>query len=155
MRRQKRVVGDMVCIPLSEGRKAYALILPLADVFFDFIAVGDDTPSAEVIVTKPVLFQVPVMNYAVTKGIWKVIGHVDPPTHLLEAPKFFKQDHFTGAFSITTDGSDEVPATREECISLEKCSVWDPEHVVSRLEDHLAGRPNKWVELQRPKRVNS
>jgi hypothetical protein len=95
------------------------------------------------------------MNYAVTKGIWKVIGHVEPPPYLLIPPKFFIQSPMNGALFITTDGGDRTPATYEECLPLERCSVWDPEHVVSRLEDHLAGRPNRWYELQRPKRVNS
>lgn len=155
MKRQKRRVGDIVCIPLNGGHKAYALIMPLADVFFDFFTVGDDMPSVEEIVRKPVLFQIGVMNYAVTKGIWKVIGHVEPPPALLEPPRFFIQNEFTGALFTTTDGSDRTPATFEECAQLECCAVWDPEHVVSRLEDHFAGRSNRWVELLRPKRVNS
>lgn len=155
MKRQKRVVGDIVCIPLSEGRKAYALILPLADAFFDLVTVGDAIPSMEEIISRPVLFQIGVMRYAVTKGIWKVIGHVEPPPALLEPPKFFIQDDFTGALVITTDGGDRQPATFEECEHLESCAAWDPEHVVSRLEDHFAGRPNKWVELLRPQRIDT
>lgn len=155
MKRQKRRVGDIVCIPLSEGRNAYAIILPLADAFFDLVSKADQNPSPQDLVKRPILFRIPVMNYAVTKGLWQIIGHIDPPRSLLETPKFYKQDHFSGEFTITTDGGDEQPATLEECIPLEKCSVWDPEHVVSRLEDHFAGRPNKWYELQRPKRMNS
>ena len=155
MKRQKRRDGDIVCIPLSGGRKAYALILRLGDIFFDFAASEDDLPTVQDIIKKPVLFQIGVMDYAVTKGIWKVIGHVEPPPALLKPPTYFIQSSMNGALFVTTDGSDRRPATFEECLPLERCAAWDPEHVVSRLEDHFAGRPNKIVELLRPKRMNS
>jgi hypothetical protein len=38
------------------------------------------------------------------------------------------------------------PAKRKECVGLECCAVWDPEHVEDRLKDHFAGIPNKWVQ---------
>ncbi len=155
MKRQKRGVGDVLGVPLSENRMAFAIVLPIADIFFEFFPQRNRIPQIEEIIRKPILFQICVMDYAVTRGIWKIIGHVDPPPHLLEPPKFFKQDHFSGKLTITTDGSNEVPAGYEECIGLEKCAAWDPEHVVSRLEDYLAGRPNKWYELQRPKRITT
>ncbi len=153
MKRQRRRDGDVICIPLSDDRKAYAMILRAGDIFFDYFTRGDDLPPIKDIIRHPVLFQIGVVDYAVTKGIWKVIGHVEPPPELLVPPKYFIQSSMTGALFITTDGSDRQPATLEECKDLERCAAWDPEHVVSRLEDHFAGRPNKIVEIQRPRRI--
>lgn len=156
MKRQKRIVGDIVAIELSNNRFAYGIVLPEPLFgFFDIVSSGETSLLPEVIASRPILFRIDVQRYAITKGVWKVIGHVNPPPALLESPKFFIQSTMNGSLFITTDGNDRQPATFEECLPLERCAAWDPEHVVSRLEDHFAGRPNKIVELQRPKRVNS
>jgi len=42
-------------------------------------------------------------------------------------------------------------ASRAECEGLERCAVWEPEHVEDRLRDHFAGKPNVWVESLRLK----
>lgn len=154
MKKQRRVVGDIVAIELSNNRIAYGIVLqePIFG-FFDLISSGETKLLLEEIAHRPILFRIGVQRYAITKGIWKVVGHVTPPPALLEPPKFFIQSPMNGALFITKDGSDRQSATYEECINLECCAAWDPEHVVSRLEDHFAGRPNKWVELVRPTRV--
>jgi hypothetical protein len=38
------------------------------------------------------------------------------------------------------------PATKKECIGLEREAAWDPTHVEDRIRDYYAGRKNKWVE---------
>jgi hypothetical protein len=73
------------------------------------------------------------------------------PAELEVEPLFFKHDNISGEVSMTPGGGVERPATREECFGLERAAVWDPEHVVSRLDDHFAGRPNAWVDLMRLK----
>ncbi|MBZ4417073.1 immunity 26/phosphotriesterase HocA family protein [Myxococcus sp. RHSTA-1-4] len=148
-RRVRRRVGDIVAIPLSEGRLAFAWVLPEPLMaFFDFRA-REPAPPVEEIAGKPIAFSLWVMNHAVTSGLWPVLGRVTVPEELLRPPAFFKQDPLSGALSITHDGGDERPASREECLHLERAAVWEPGHVVDRLEDHFAGRPNKWVESLR------
>jgi hypothetical protein len=129
---------------------AQALMNPIY-AFFDLRAPDDATPPVETILQAPVLFRICVMKYAVTEGLWPVLGERAPTAEVMNPPWFFKQDPLSGALSISTDGGEGVPATPEQCQHMERASVWDPEHVVSRLEDHFAGRPNKWVELQRLK----
>ena len=153
MKKQRRKVGDIVSISLTDGKRCFAMILPIADAFFDILVDSNAEPIIEDIIRRPVLFQIPVMNYAVTKGIWTIVGHVEPPPSLLEPPKFFIQSSMNGLLFITTTGDDRIPASFDECVDLECCAVWDPEHVVSRLEDHFAGRPSKHVEILRPKRM--
>jgi hypothetical protein len=92
------------------------------------------------------------MNHAVTRGRWQVIGSVPLSQEERSVPiRFFKQDALTGDLTIYWEGPEpgevhEVPATREECMGLERAAVWEPEHVEDRLRDHFAGRPNKWLE---------
>ncbi len=92
-----------------------------------------------------VLFRLWVHKSAYTDGRWRKTGKAQVPSELGETVDRFMQDAITGNLSIYRDQS-EIPGRLEECLHLERAAVWDPEHVESRLEDHLAGRPNKWVE---------
>jgi hypothetical protein len=151
-KRVRRKVGDVVIITLADGRCAYALVLPEPLMaFFDYSSPCGTQVGAEAIVKEPVAFRIWVMNHAVTSGRWPVVGHVSAAGGLSECPEFFKQDPLNGSLSITRGGGLERAATFEECQHLECAAVWEPEHVVSRLEDHFAGRRNKWVDLLRPK----
>ncbi len=141
--RIRRRVGDVVEINLGEDGWAYAHVLeePLL-AFYDIRA--DQTPDIDDIVRAPVLFEVWVMNKAVTSGRWKVIGHSDWLDHVDPSPRFFKQDLISKRFSIYEDDMD-IEATKVECEGLERAAVWDPTHVEDRLRDHYLGRENKSV----------
>ncbi|MBI2893916.1 MAG: immunity 26/phosphotriesterase HocA family protein [Deltaproteobacteria bacterium] len=144
----KQAVGDVVRIPLAEGRHGYALALvPPLFAFFDCLG-GDELAPADVI-SRPVLFRLWVMDSAVTSGRWPIVGRVEPPPALLAAATFFKQNALNKRKLTIYVGGKESPATREQCVGLERAAVWDPAHVEDRLTDHHAGRPNKWVESLR------
>lgn len=154
MKRQRRKVGDIVAVALGDGTTAYGHVLfePLM-AFYSLTSVGDAPPSIDEVTASPVLFRICVMSNAVKSGLWPVVGNKEPLPEVAAHPKFFMQDSLSGALSITTDGSDEVPASFADCERLECAAVWDPEHVVERISDELAGRPNKWVKLMRPQPV--
>jgi hypothetical protein len=145
-------VGDVVSIPLGDNRVAFGWVLkePLL-AFFDYSCDTSAIPAVSEIINKPIAFRIDVMNHAVTRGRWPVIGHATVPDKLLQTPWFFKKDIISGELSITQTGAEEIPATYEQCKALERCAVWDPEHVEDRLRDHFAGRPNVWVESLRLK----
>jgi len=143
-KKQSRVRGDIVAVPLGDGRTAFALVLksPLF-AFFDLCETG--VPSMQEIAAAPIAFKILVVEYAVAKGIWPVIGHVEIE-NIDESPQFFKRDPITKLLFTTYTGEEEESATLDECIGLECAAVWAPHHVVDRLNDHFAGRPNKWVQ---------
>lgn len=91
------------------------------------------------------LFRVWVMKYALGKNGWKIIGQLPLTEEMKEEPWFFKRDAISGKLT-RYKYPDEIPATKHECKGLECAAVWDPCHIESRLSDHFAGRPNKWVE---------
>lgn len=91
------------------------------------------------------LFRLWVHKSAYTSGRWPKTDKGDVSPELSRPIDRFKQDLISGKLSIYGDHGD-TPAKLEECLQLERAAVWDPEHVESRLEDHLAGRTNKWVE---------
>ncbi len=149
-KRVRRTVGSVVAIALGDGTYAFGRVLrePLI-AFYDW--KNPETDDIEAIVSKPIAFTLWVMNHAVTRGTWPVIGQVPLTPDLLTEPLFFKKDPITKKLAIYRSSTGkEIPATRDECAKLECAAVWDPEHVVDRLRDHFSGRPNKWVEMMRP-----
>jgi hypothetical protein len=145
-------VGDILRIDLQDGRHAYAQVAtkPII-VFFD--GAFTDEPPAESLPNLPVAFRLGVYRYAVTKGLWPVVGNAPLTEENAREPVFFMQDAFSGRLSLyhSSFANYQRPATLAECEGLERVAVWEPEHVVDRLRDHFAGRPNKWVESLRIK----
>jgi len=86
------------------------------------------------------------MNHAVTRGRWKIVGHIPLEEALVVPRPHFIQDALKPeSFSIYERGAIR-PATKEECIGLEREAVWDPTHAEDRVRDHYLGRKNKWLE---------
>ena len=144
-KRQQRIVGAVVKIPLDEKHHTYGQILPEADVaVFDSRSVHDLSP-VEVIST-PVLFRVAVYNHAITKGRWPKIGSAPLRDEFQKpATKFIQDPLKPTEFSIYC-GGETRRASRAECKGLELAAVWEPEHVEDRIRDHYRGAPNKWVQ---------
>lgn len=147
--KQTRSRGDIVQIDLGNGYYGFGQVLesPLM-VFFNL--KREISPNIEEIVESEVSFIVWVMNYAIIDGIWPIIGRAEVTDKINERPPFYKQDRLSGKLSVTYTGAEEEPATYADVVNLECAAVWDPEHVVDRLNDYFEGRPNKWVESMRP-----
>jgi hypothetical protein len=139
--------GNVLAIQLESGRYAYGRVIELPLVAFYDLSSALCLPVTQVVAAR-IAFQVWVMKYAVGNKHWRVIGNVPLEPHLLEQPTFFKQDPINGKLSLYRQNV-ERPASLEECIGLERAAAWDPEHIESRLSDHFAGIPNKWVESLR------
>ena len=141
--------GDVVRLDLGDGSHTYGRVLVRP-----FLAVYDartDEPLAPAdIIARPVLFTVGVFDREV--GRWEVVGRVPLRPGELEVPDLFRQDIITGACKLVDLAGNTRPATIEECEGRERESVWFAEHLVERIRDHYAGRPNVWVEQQRVKR---
>ncbi|MDX2053373.1 MAG: immunity 26/phosphotriesterase HocA family protein [Polyangiaceae bacterium] len=154
-RRRKipRVAGELVAIPLADGeRVGFGLVLeePLM-AFFDLSAKRDSMPSVEEIIRSPVAFKIWVMNQPIVDGLWPVLGKADVPPDLAVAPWFFKQDAISGKITVGRTGAEELQPMPGQLDALERAAVWSASHVVDRLQDHFAGKPNKWVISMRPK----
>lgn len=149
-RKARRKVGDVVVVPLGDGTYGFGRVL--REPLMAFYALRTTAiPAVQDILLSPVAFIVGVMNYAVTQGIWQIIGNSPLDEKLSEEPLFFKKDLVSGVLSIYRDSTgEEMPATPEQCENLECAAVWEPNHVIDRLKDHFAGQQNKWVESMRP-----
>lgn len=134
---------------------ARSLVPPLFE-FFDQVGSPDADIVPEDVCGSNRLFVVPVMKYATSSGRWTRIGYCPQTEHeLARRHWFFKQDPISGALSRYAEDPRtgeifEEPLDIDDVGDLECAAVWDPEHVEDRLRDHLAGRPNEWVESMRP-----
>lgn len=149
-KRQRRRPGNFLAIPDGSGRWFFGRelregVVALYDLRSSLLLIPEQ------IVGSAILFKIPVMNYAITKNLWTVIGWLPLEPTLAKPVDFFMQDAMNGRFSIYREGGRIVPATRAEIEGLEREAAWEPEHVEDRLRDHYAGRPNKWFESLRPK----
>jgi hypothetical protein len=154
-KRTRRVAGQVVEIDLGNGFNAYGRVLeePLFAFYEEYRPNDLHTELAEILGWR-VAFRIWVMNYAITKGRWRVIGSRPLSSEELHKPEFFKQDPINGQLSIYDDNkapSYERPAIFAECEHLECAAVWDPTHVEDRLRDHIAGKPNRWTNSLRIK----
>lgn len=151
-KRVRRKVGDILLIDLGSGRHAYGQVADEPLVIF-FEGTFDEEIAIERIPSLPVAFRLWVSSHAITKGTWPVIGARPLLPENAEEPFFYKQDAISGRLSLyhsafaTTNY--ERPASLEECQHLECAAVWEPEHVVNRLNDHAAHQPNCWAESLR------
>lgn len=142
--KQRRIVGAVLKVPLDGQWHSYAWTLPEADFAFFDLRTKSDAPVEEV-VRNPIAFRVAVHKSAWVTGRWPRVGKASPPPAILAPVPTFIRDAIDGRFSIYLLGEIRR-ATREECLGLERCAVWDPEHIEDRLRDHFNGVPNKWVE---------
>ena len=145
-KKQKCKQGDIFQIDLGNGYFGFGQVLK--DPLFVFFKLrARQPPPIEQIAESGVAFAIDVMEYAITDGDWPIIGSADVSEEIDESPPFFKKDPISGALSITYTGEEEEPATLASIEGLECAAVWEPEHVVERLNDHFAGRPSRLVEL--------
>lgn len=150
--RARWTVGALVKIPLPDGAFAFGRLLEFPLIaFYDVRSSASDRVTVQSLASANIAFILWVMKYAVTKGHWPIVDRGPLEGSLWEPPLFFLEDAISGELFTTYGGGVEQPASFAEVEGLERAAVWDPEHVVDRLVDHFAGRPNKWVESMRPR----
>jgi Immunity protein 26 len=141
---QKYQVGGILKIPLGDDWHTYGQMTGDAEVAF-FDAKTKVELQMSDIVNRPVLFRLGVYNYAITKFIWHKIGKAAlSETLKIPQPMFIQDALHPERFQIYLNGEIRN-ATREDCIGLEECAVWEPEQVVERINDFYNGVPNKYV----------
>ena len=140
-----RRVGDIVAVPLGDGKYAFGWILDEPLIAFFDLQRGDLQPPPN-LTQHEALFRIWVMNHSIVRGAWPVVGHVEPSFAQRERPWFYKQDPISKIVSLTRDGNEELAVMDVSTLdSIECAAVWEPEHVVDRIKDRFAGVPNRWV----------
>ena len=138
--------GNIVEIDLGNDRLAYGIVIDFPLIaFYDKVTSKTESIELDEIHSASIAFKIWVMKYAIGKNRWKRIGKIELNDEESVSPWFYKYDRILKTFSMVR-GHEEKGTERGDCLDLECAAVWDPDHVVSRLNDHFDGRPNKWVE---------
>ena len=142
-RRKKWETGNVVEIELADGSFSYGLIVnePLVaftrDTFFK-------RPEISPKLLNTIAFQLWVMNSAIGKKGWPVIGDVQLKEVPISEAKFYRYDNISKNFYHYVDCINDIPSTREDCVGLECAAVWQKNHVEDRLQSLKAGFECKW-----------
>jgi len=140
--------GRLFKIKLSNGGAAFALALDFPE--FAFFNCFNPDATIQEILKSGVLWRLWVMKHVLKEPSWQPMAVVtDIPKNLQQATPRFKKDQISGQYTVYIDGV-ESPATKEQCIGLESAAVWSALHLQDRLQDHVAGMPNRWVESLLP-----
>jgi len=91
----------------------------------------------------PVLFIVPMKkDYYLTAG-WQVLGRKPLESPLDQPVRFFREDPITGEVDIYVEG-EFVPYAGEDLTRMQRLAVWHDKHLISRLEHHFFGKPDRY-----------
>lgn len=145
-----RIPGAFVLIMLEDGTYSYGRVRNDALVSFYNYNTLEPVYDLELISSQPIIFSIWVHKSAFKK--WEYIGKLPLTEDLAKGIKRFRQniaDH-TKCLILDEEGY-ERKATQEECINLERSSVWEAEHVEERILDSIKGKPNRIVEMQKVK----
>jgi hypothetical protein len=151
-KRQRIKDGAVVKINLSENRLIFGRLIVGRIGIYDFVVPqSEQLPEIEVIISKPTFLYCSVYNDVITKGVFEIIGFKElTKDEIDKIPAKFMQDlvNIDDCVIFWPDGR-ERRATPQECIDLERSSVWEAEGLVQRIEDHYAGKRNFHVELDK------
>ena len=154
-RRQSYVAGAVIQINLRNEKAAYGRILGGIIAIYDFVSKkSEKTVPVKSIIDHPILFYCTIYESVVTKGIFEIIEQIDVSEEdIRHIPPGFTQDLANINDCVIFYHDDRIPqfkATPQECIGLERSSVWDESNIIERIEDHFLGRKNFSYELFKP-----
>jgi hypothetical protein len=138
-RRIRYAMGDVVQIPLSDGRFAFGRVLNDAAIAV-YAIVSRETKPVEEVVGSEIAFCVGVFDTAIRDGSWPIIGSCafqndedswPPPT--------FVQDVIDPRKYSICEKGEVRPASAKEVRGLEPAQIYKPEHLVERIEEELCG----------------
>ena len=138
MKRPSHTPGTFVRIGLSDGSFGYGRLLEEPYVAFYDYRTFEPSADLDTIASKPVLFK-----QAVRLKNWEHIGSKALEGAVAEPVVSFTQDvaDFRRCTIYDTLGNCRA-ATPEECVGIERASVWETHGIEERLLDTFLGRPN-------------
>lgn len=142
-RSQRPVQGDVVAIPVSGGFSVGIWCVGNDMAFLN--AFFDSPPSIDDLDDLSVAFRVLASDEPIRRGTWPKVGGLDLVPPLNELASYRNQPVGSNELYIWRAGQLSEAAV-EEAAQLELMAIWDEKHIVERLEDHRAGRPNKTAE---------
>lgn len=138
MKKIKRIPGQIAKVPLIEGYHSYCRILKFTSYAFYNVKTKEEISDLKKVISLPVLFITSVNSYAITEGIWTVIGKLPLEKQFHTLPPRYIQDPIqTNKFWIVYEDGIQQESNYEECKNLERESVWQPHLIEKRLNNYF------------------
>ena len=133
--------GTFVRVPLEDGSFGYGRILSNPYVAFYNYKTMEPSDNYDLIDSQPLLFTQAV--HLPDDGRWTEIGWKALEGDVAKPVVQFMQDvmNFRKCTIFDSEGN-RRQAEPEECVGLERASVWEAHHIEGRLLDTFQGRPN-------------
>ena len=144
-KRQKIKDGAVVKINLSANKLVFGRLMKSRIAIYDFTVLNSaDTPSIETIISKPIFLYCSIYNDVITKRVFEIIGFKELTEEEIEnIPPSFMQDMVDiNKCTIYYFDGRELKAKPEDCIGLERSSVWEAQGLIERIQDHYSGKKN-------------
>lgn len=143
MKRQRYTVGSIVEIPINDGEYyCYAQLLNDKIVaFFDFRTYSP-LQDYSILDSVPELFRIGISTYIISTGVWlKVDKRPIRPEFEIVKDMYIYHPWNNRFFIYKTASGEIVPATREQCLGLEECAIWEHKLIEERFIAHFNHEP--------------
>ena len=140
-RQRKPKEGDVLAIPLGDGTYAFGQVCKGGGSYAYFDLRSNQFLPIDEIVSCPVAFRVAMVGDSAKNGGWTILGNLPLIGPLAELASYRNQPVGSNQLYLVK-GNQRIPATYDQVKDLEVMSWWYEDHVVQRLIDHFAGRPN-------------
>jgi hypothetical protein len=151
MAKQRWEPGTVIRTTNADGDTYYGRLLEFPWAAFYDLRTEQPLDDLQAIVAAPVAFTVAAHKDLIAKNQWEAIGSVALDGSLQPPAEQAMIDVLDPDHHQIIDAEGNIrDATAAEVAGLEPAAVWDPEHVVDRLDDHFAGRPNRWLQGMLP-----
>lgn len=152
--KQKYIAGSIVKIHLKNKTFAYGRIMGDQIAVYDLINSNNEhDPKIEFIIQQPILFYVFIFDSVKTEGNLKTMGIIKLTQEEVEkTPPSFNQDTININDCVIFHHDARFPpykATAQDCIGLERATIYDFEDVIKRIENYYAGNKDNFVEYDK------
>jgi immunity protein 26 of polymorphic toxin system len=142
-RRKKMDSGNILEIELEDGSLSYGVIIKNPLLAFSSLTFNR-RPEITSEIFKNVAFQLWVMNSAIGKNGWPIVGSISVDELSINKPTFYRYDMISKNFYHYVDCVDDIPSTKEGCIGLECAAAWEKNHIEDRLMAFKKGIECEW-----------
>ena len=147
MKRQKYTVGAVVEIPINNGEYyCYGQLIGYGEcAIFDF-RTTEPLTDLSTLEDKRTLFRVAVYRDVIGSGVWLKVGKLPLRDEFKQFPDQYIFHGWNQRFFLyKVETGEIIAASKDECRGLERCAVWDSNHVEDRIIAHYNNEPCVWL----------
>lgn len=142
---KKQKFRDGLLFRIDLGRYGYGYgrtILSSYVLIYNYFTAKDSNLDIHSLIEKPILLNVCMDRYAITDGIFEIIGFVKVDEKEVKnyPPMFWQSQYDIEDCKIFYLDGREKEAKPEDCINIQSGGIYGPEHIIKRLINYKGGK---------------